>query len=105
MYTCTLAGLSLVCIFHFFEFHMFLLSKIYLFNNVYLKHTLMTFDFMAFVWTTKESHMHDIKLYSSYFFPHNYHYEKRVTRHTEWLNDSLTNLANWIQWTKLNQNN
>ena len=55
------------------------------------------------VWITKESHMHDIKLYSSYSSPHNYYYEKRLTRHNEWLNDWLTNLANQIQWSKLNQ--
>ena len=51
----------------------------------------------------KRSHMHDNKLYSSYFSPQNVYYKNRMTRHTEWLNDWLTNLANWIKWTKLNQ--
>jgi len=64
----------------------------------------MTFNFMAFVWITKESHMHDIKLYSSYFFPTELLLWKNADQ-AYWMIEWLTNLANWIQWTKLNQTN
>lgn len=54
----------------------------------------------------KRSNMRDNKLYSSYFFPTEFLLWKKADhayRMIEWMTDWLTNLANWIQWTTLNQ--
>lgn len=95
----THVGLSSVSIFHFF-LHQFIFSIMVTQNIHWWYLSSWTFYFERKCMNYKRSHMHEQQLYISYFFPQNYYYEKG------WpctMNDWITNLVNWIHWTKLNQ--